>query len=66
MKRIDLLKVEIYWRLEKLSGKLWERFSDGQIDCWFDPIPAFFYRKRKEAERYYCEKYKENIYGYKI
>lgn len=66
MKKINLFKVEFWWKLEKIAGKLWERLSDGQTDCWFDPIPAFFYRKRKEAERYYCDKYKENIYGGKL
>lgn len=66
MKKIDLLKVEIWWKLEKLAQRVWLRLTDGQTDHWFDQVPAFFYRKRKEAERSYVDKYKENIYGVKI
>lgn len=66
MKKIDLIKIEIWWKLEKISGKLWEHLSDGQSDCWFDSIPAFFYRKRKEAEIKFVDKYKENIYEMKL
>ena len=65
MKKLNLIKVKIIWGLEKLSRKIWEKLTDGQKDHWFDHVPAYFFRKRKEAEKYYWDKYKENIYGEK-
>jgi hypothetical protein len=46
------MKIEIYWFLEKLAGKIWQKFCpDDRASYWLDFLPAFFYKKRKEAER---------------
>ena len=45
-------KVEVWWRLEKASGRLWQRACpDDEVPCWLDWLPAFTYRHRKNAER---------------
>ena len=66
MKKIDLIRIGFWWFFEKKSGELWYLWSKNRTSYWFDLIPAFFYRKRKEAERYFINKYKENIYGQKL
>lgn len=43
--------VEAWWWLERRSGRLWTRVADGRASCWFDPVPAWCYRRRKAAER---------------
>jgi hypothetical protein len=52
------IRVEAWWKLEKLSGRLWDRACHDGVSCWLDWLPAFAYRHRKEAERArYLRKY---------
>jgi hypothetical protein len=45
-------RVEAWWQLEKLSGRLWERACKDGISCWWlDWLPSFAYRHRRNAER---------------
>jgi hypothetical protein len=52
------VRAEAWWRLEKLSGRLWDRACRDGVSCWLDWLPSFTYRHRKEAERaHYLRKY---------
>lgn len=44
-------RVEAWWKLEKLSDRLWEWVCRDGVSCWLDWLPAFTYQHRKEAER---------------
>ena len=45
------LRTEIWWRLEKASGWLWDRACRDGVSCWLDWLPAFTYQHRKNAGR---------------
>lgn len=45
------VRVEVWWRLEKLSGRIWHRACRDGVSCWLDWLPAFTYGRRKAAER---------------
>ena len=45
------VRVEAWWKLEKLSDRLWEGVCRDGVSCWLDWLPAFTYRRRKNAER---------------
>ena len=50
MKKIDLIRIGFWWFFEQKSGELWYLWSKNRTSYWFDLIPAFFYRKRKEIK----------------
>lgn len=48
MKRLYLLLIETYWKIEHIH---------------IESIACFGYRKRKLWEHKYCDRFNENIYG---
>ena len=67
MKKLSLFRVEFWWQLEKISGRLWNWVTpEDEVTSWFDSVPAFVYVKRKNAEHYHYRTFNENIYGQSI
>lgn len=44
------LRIEFWWLLERMAQRLWETWSRDRASYWMDPVTAFTYGKRKDAE----------------
>lgn len=45
------MSAAFWWRIEQWSGRAWHRLCKDGVTCWFDSVPAWAYRHRKNAER---------------